>query len=77
MTILRRNGCFSGAFRAIFRTPPRGIESWCARIFRALDDEEFFVVEGSLGWRGRPESDSQVTRHMLIGIRTHCIADVM
>ena len=25
--------------------------------FSALDDEEFFVVEGS-GWRGRRESDS-------------------
>ena len=28
--------------------------------FSALDDEEFFVVEGS-GWRGRRESDSLVT----------------
>ena len=27
--------------------------------FSALDDEAFFVVEGS-GWRGRRESDSQV-----------------
>ena len=26
MTILRRNGCFSGAFCAIFRTHPRGVE---------------------------------------------------
>ena len=26
--------------------------------YSALDDEEFFVVEGS-GWRGRRESDSQ------------------
>ena len=39
-----------------FRTPPTGVESRGARIFRALDDEEFFVIEGSLGWRGRPES---------------------
>ena len=31
-------------------------------IFSALDDEEFFVVEGS-GWRGRRESDSQVFCH--------------
>ena len=45
-----------GAFCAIFRTLPRGVESRGARIFRALDDEEFFVVEGSLGWRGRRES---------------------
>ena len=64
MTILRRNGCFFGAFCAIFRTPPKGVESRGARIFRALDDEEFFVVEGSLGWRGRRESDSQVTCQM-------------
>ena len=34
---------------AIFRTPPKGVESRGARIFRALDDEEFFVVEGSRG----------------------------
>ena len=31
-------------------------------LFSALDDEEFFVVEGS-GWRGRRESDSQVLCH--------------
>ena len=31
----------------IFRTHPKGVESRVARIFRALDDEEFFVVEGS------------------------------
>ena len=30
--------------------------------FSALDDEEFFVVEGS-GWLGRRESDSQVFCH--------------
>ena len=46
-------------------------------IFRALDDEEFFVIEGSLGLRGRPESDSQVTCHTQISSRTRCIADVM
>ena len=28
-------GCFFGAFSAIFRTPPRGVESRGARIFRA------------------------------------------
>ena len=43
-----------GAFCAIFRTPPRGVESRDARIFRALDDEKFFVIEGSSGWRGPP-----------------------
>ena len=48
----------------IFRTPPKGVESRVARIFRALDDEEFVVVEGSPGWRGRRESDSQVTCHL-------------
>ena len=41
---LERFGCFFGACCAIFRTPPKGVESWGARIFRALDDEEFFVV---------------------------------
>ena len=46
-------GAFFGEFCAIFRTPPRGGESRGARIFRALDDEEFFVVEGSPGWRGK------------------------
>ena len=40
----------------------------------ALDDEEF-VVEGSGGWRGRRESDSQVTRHQLVSV-THCIVGV-
>ena len=30
--------------------------------FSALDEEEFFVIEGS-GWRGRRESDSQVFCH--------------
>ena len=42
MTFLRR-------FWPIFRTPPQGVESRVARIFRAPDDEEFFVVEGSSG----------------------------
>ena len=36
----------------------------------ALDDEEFFVVEGS------GESDSQVTCHQLVSV-THCSVDVM
>ena len=40
---------FFGAFCAIFRTHREGVESRGAWIFRALDDEEFFVVEGSLG----------------------------
>ena len=34
----------------------------CALFFSALDDEEFFVVEGS-EWRGRRESDSQMFCH--------------
>ena len=46
-------------------------------IFRALDGEEFFVIEGSLGWRGRQESDSQVTCHTQISSWIHCIAHVM
>ena len=37
------------AFCAIFRTLPTGVESRGARIFPALDDEEFFVIEGSRG----------------------------
>ena len=41
-------GPFFGAFCAIFRTLPRGVESRGARIFRALDDEVFFVVEGGV-----------------------------
>ena len=61
---LEQFGCFFGACCAIFRILLRGVESRCARIFRALDDEEFFVVEGSLEWRGHGESDSQVTCHM-------------
>ena len=46
---------------AHFSDSLRGDESRGARIFRALDDEEFFVIEGSPGWRGRRESDSQMT----------------
>ena len=53
MTILRR-------FWPIFRTPPKGVESRVARICRALDDEEFFVVEGSLGLALTPGVRSQV-----------------
>ena len=54
---------FRRILRHFFWAPSRGVESRGSRIFRALDDEEFFVVEGSLGWRGRRESDSQVTCH--------------
>ena len=53
MTFLRR-------FWPIFRTPPQGVESRVARIFRALDDEEFFVVEGSSGVAPTPGVHSQV-----------------
>ena len=49
-----------GASCAIFRTPPKGVESRVARIFRALDDEEFFVVEGSSGLAPTPGVHSQV-----------------
>ena len=45
-------------FAAFFALRPSGRE--CP--FSALDDEEFFVVEGS-GWRGRRESDSQLFCH--------------
>ena len=41
-----------------------------------LDDEEFFVVEGSGGGGVAGSLDSQVTRHQLVSV-THCIADVM
>ena len=37
------------AVLAHFSDSPKGVESQVARIFRALDDEEFFVIEGSLG----------------------------
>ena len=53
VTILRR-------FWLIFRTPPKGVESRVARIFRSLDDEEFFVVEGSSGLALTPGVRSQV-----------------
>ena len=53
MTILRR-------FWPIFRTLPKGVESRVVRIFRALDDEEFFVVEGSSGLALTPAVRSQV-----------------
>ena len=46
---MERFGCFFGAFFAICRTSPKGVESRVARIFRALDDEEFFVVEAPGG----------------------------
>ena len=36
------------------------VRALCRGVLGALDDEEFFVVEGP-GWRGRRESDSQVT----------------
>ena len=56
-------GVFSAHFAPFFGLPREGLNPG-VRIFRALDDEEFFVVEGFLGWRGRRESDSQVTCHM-------------
>ena len=47
----------SAHFAAFFALRPHGRAH-----FSALDDEEFFVVEGSV-WRGRRESDSQVFCH--------------
>ena len=63
-TIWRPGWALFVAFCAIFRTLPRGLSPGVRGFFRALDDEEFFVIEGSPGWRGRRESDSQVTCHM-------------
>ena len=57
-------GIFLRILRHFSDSPARG-ESLGARILRALDDEEFFVIEGSPGCRGRRESDSQVTCHTL------------
>ena len=42
----------------------------------ALDDEEFFVVEGWGGGGVAGSLDSQVTRHQFVSV-THCIGDVM
>ena len=42
----------------------------------ALDDEEFFVVEGSGGGGVAGSLDSQVTCHQLVSV-THCSIDVM
>ena len=70
MTIWRR-------FWPIFRTPPRGVESWVARIFRALDDEEFFIVEGSLGLALTPGVRSQVLgRRLLISLHNFGAVDI-
>ena len=52
------SGC-SRILAAFFALRPHGRE---CPFFSALDDEEFFIVEGS-GWPGSPESDSQVTCH--------------
>ena len=55
-------GCSSadeGCFRCIFQLFSHSVRMDVSAHFSALDDEEFFVVEGS-GWRGRRESDSQV-----------------
>ena len=43
----------------------------------ALDGEELVLRRRGLWeWRGRRESDSQVTRHKQVSV-THCIGDVM
>ena len=51
-----------GFFRRILRHFSHSVRMDVSAHFSALDDEEFFVVEGS-GWRGRRESDSQVFCH--------------
>ena len=56
--VLRR-GVFAGS---ILRPFSHSVRLDVSAHFSALDDEEFFVVEGS-GWRGRRESDSQVFCH--------------
>ena len=53
---------FSPHFRRIVRHFSHSARMDVSAHFSALDDEEFFVVEGS-GWRGRRESDSQVFCH--------------
>ena len=54
---------FFDAFCVIFRAPPVVPELSASRSWRALDDEEFFVIEGSPGCRSRREFHSQVTWH--------------
>ena len=51
-----------GGFCRILRHFSHSVRMDVSAHFSALDDEEFFVVEGS-GWRGRRESDSQVFCH--------------
>ena len=55
--VLRR-----GDFARILRHFSHFVRMDVSAHFSALNDEEFFVVEGS-GWRGRRESDSQVFCH--------------
>ena len=50
-------------FAAFFDIFSHSVRMDVSAYFSALDDEEFFVVEGS-GWRGRWESDSQVFCHL-------------
>ena len=51
-----------GGFCRILRHFSHSVRMDVSAHFSALDDEEFFVVEGS-GWWGRRESDSQVFCH--------------
>ena len=53
------NDVFEAVLAYFSDSPARG-ESRVARIFRALDDEEFFVVEGSSGVAPTPGVHSQV-----------------
>ena len=57
-----RSSLSDGGFCRILRHFSHSVRMDVSAHFSALDDEEFFVVEGS-GWRGRRESDSQVFCH--------------
>ena len=51
-----------GGFSRILRLFSHSVSMDVRAHFSALDDAEFFIVEGS-GWRGRRESDFQVFCH--------------
>ena len=57
-----RSSLSEGGFCCILRHFSHSVRMDVSAHFSTLDDEEFFVVEGS-GWRGRRESDSQVFCH--------------
>ena len=57
-----RSSLSEGGFCRILRHFSHSVPMDVSAHFSALNDVEFFVVEGS-GWRGRRESDSQVFCH--------------